>query len=139
MAEAKPTNIVMTGTAKASSAHQKVRTTTNIKKINIKMMNIIIKLKTRIKKKISEMKGIESKTTDKNKIIEGTTASPTNVKVKTATDKKSKIIMTTQSMTKSTTNTVWRYKRRKRNSIELRIQINNKIASNNLSNMMKKM
>ena len=66
--------------------------------INIKMMNIIIKLKTRIKKKISKMKGIESKTTDKNKIIGATTASATTAEAKTATDKKSKIIKTTQSM-----------------------------------------
>ena len=104
------------------------------------MMNIIIKLKTRIKKKINEMKGIESKTTDKNKIIEATTASATIALVKTATDKKSKIIKTTQSMTMSTMNTAMSCQRRKRNSIELRmIQINNKIAGINLSITMKKM
>lgn len=63
--------------------------------INIKMMNIITKLKTRIMKKISKRTGKRSRITDRNKIIEEVTTANAVIieEAKMDTDKKSKIIM----------------------------------------------
>lgn len=120
------------------------KNTTNIKMINIKMMNIIIKLKTRIKRKTNMMMVIKNKTTDKSKIIVVKTANATKTIEKAVTEKKSKIIKSTQAKTTKamkTTIMALSCRKKERSSIELRrIQINNKITSNHSKfHMTKKM
>ena len=113
-------NTEMKETTKVLSAKEEAKNTTNIKMINIKMMNIIIKLKTRIKKKTSKMTDIENKTTDKNKIIEEVNINATIKVAEEVTDKNSKINKTTKITIKVTvrTTTEMSFLMKKTNSIE---------------------
>jgi len=135
------TNIEMIEMLKALNVQEAVaKNITNIKMNNIKMMNIIIKLKTRIKKKINKKMAKRNKTTDKKQILVVETANVVIVVVEVATEKKSLTIKTMVPKTKAMKMKIMALscQKKNQNSIESKMtNTNQKITSKLI--MMKKM
>jgi len=132
------TNIEMIEMLKALNVQEAVaKNITNIKMNNIKMMNIIIKLKTRIKKKINKKMAKRNKTTDKKQILVVETA---NVVIVVVTEKKSLTIKTMVPKTKAMKMKIMALscQKKNQNSIESKMTNTNQKITSKL-NMMKKM
>jgi len=135
------TNIEMIEMLKALNVQEAVsKNITNIKMNNIKMMNIIIKLKTRIKKKINKKMAKRNKTTDKKQILVVETANVVIVVVEVATEKKSLTIKTMVPKTKAMKMKIMALscQKKNQNSIESKMTNTNQKITSKL-NMMKKM
>jgi len=135
------TNIEMIEMLKALNVQEAVaKNITNIKMNNIKMMNIIIKLKTRIKKKINKKMAKRNKTTDKKQILVVETANVVIVVVEVVTEKKSLTIKTMVPKTKAMKMKIMALscQKKNQNSIESKMTNTNQKITSKL-NMMKKM
>lgn len=125
-------NIAMIEMLRVSNAKEAVvKNITNIKMNNIKMMNIIIKLKTRIKKKTNKMMVKRNKTTDKKLI---TVVKSTNVGAEVVTERKRQNNKSMKVMKTMALNC----QKKNQNSIESRM-INTHQKTTNKLHMMKKM
>ena len=125
-------NIAMIEMLRVSNAKEAVvKNITNIKMNNIKMMNIIIKLKTRIKKKTNKMMVKRNKTTDKKLI---TVVKSTNVGAEVVTERKRQNNKSMKVMKIMALNC----QKKNQNSIESRM-INTHQKTTNKLHMMKKM
>lgn len=135
------TNIEMIEMLKALNVQEAVaKNITNIKMNNIKMMNIIIKLKTRIKKKINKKMAKRNKTTDKKQILVVETANVVIVVVEVVTEKKSLTIKTMVPKPKAMKMKIMALscQKKNQNSIESKMTNTNQKITSKL-NMMKKM